>query len=151
MNKTARHAGGRPVIFKTVKEMQDKIDSYFDFCDNRTREIMDKKGNVVTIVFPAPYTMSGLANRLDISRQTLCDYRKNKGDEFSYAITHARDKVQEDIENRLMETKNEKGAIFNLINNFGWKQKNETDLTSKGKKIESNSIVFSDFKNDPKS
>ena len=39
----------------------------------------------------------------------------------------ARDKVQEDVENRLMETKNEKGAMFNLKNNIGWKDKSEIE------------------------
>jgi len=128
-----KHAGGRPLKFKTVKEMQDKINSYFDFCDNRTREIMDKKGNTVTITVPAPYTMSGLANALDTTRETISCYKEK--DEFTDTIMRARAKVQEDIEIRLMETRNEKGAIFNLINNFGWKQKQETDITSKGDQI----------------
>lgn len=145
--KTKKHPGGRPPKFKSVKEIQVAIDNYFFNCDNRKIEQLDKLGRIVEVKVKAPYTMSGLANSLNISRETLCDYRKNKGDEFSEAITCARAKVQEDIENRLMETRNEKGAIFNLINNFGWKQKTETDLTSKGDKIEGNTIVFSSFKN----
>lgn len=136
---------GRPVLYKTKEELQKIIDDYFDWCDNRTKTIYDNKtGNEVVINWPAPYTMSGLARRLGMSRETLVQYGHKE--EFSDTITCAREKVQEDIEIRLMETRNEKGAIFNLTNNFGWKQKNETDLTSKGEKIETNQIVFTNFK-----
>ena len=139
-----RKGEGKPLIFKTVKELQDAIDDYFSYCDNRIRTIYNEKtGDDIQIINPAPYTMSGLANRLGISRQCLSEYshRELYGD----AIMRARNKVQEDIETRLMETRNEKGAIFNLTNNFGWKVKNETDLTSKGEKIEGNTIMFADF------
>jgi hypothetical protein len=37
-----------------------------------------------------------------------------------------------------METRNEKGAIFNLSNNFGWKNKTETDLNLDAKDLEIN-------------
>ena len=67
--------------------------------------------------------MSGLARRLGMSRETLVQYSKK--DEFSDAIMCAREKIQEDVETRLMETRNEKGAIFNLGNNFNWKNKSE--------------------------
>lgn len=136
---------GRPVLYKTKEELQGIIDDYFDWCDNRTKTIYDNKtGAEVVINWPAPYTMSGLARRLGMSRETLVQYGHKE--EFSDTITCAREKVQEDIEIRLMETRNEKGAIFNLTNNFGWKQKNETDLTSKGEKLETNQIIFTDFK-----
>ena len=34
-----------------------------------------------------------------------------------------------------METRNEKGAMFNLKNNFGWKDKSEVDQNVKGNLI----------------
>lgn len=127
---------GRPPIFKTPEEMQKVIDEYFDWCDNRTKTIYDNKtGQEIQITFPAPYTMSGLARRLGISRETLSNYKEK--DEFVDTITQARNRVQEDIEIRLMETRNEKGAIFNLTNNFGWRSRNETDVTSGGKPLQS--------------
>ena len=56
---------GRPLAFKTVKELQDKIDEYFEWCDNRTKKIwMEKTQTESLIADPAPYTMSGLARRL---------------------------------------------------------------------------------------
>nr|BDD48024.1 hypothetical protein 3 [Gammaproteobacteria bacterium] len=126
--------GGRPVLYDSVEEMQKIIDEYFEWCDNRTKTIYDDKtGSEVVITHPAPYTMSGLARRLGMSRRTLVDYAKK--DKFLPTIKAARERVHEDVENRLMETRNQTGAIFNLKNNFGWVDKNETDLTSNGEKI----------------
>ena len=135
----SKHPGGRPLAFKTVKELQKKIDEYFEWCDNRTKMMMTKAGLEVMITVPAPYTMSGLARRLGIDRRTLVNYSHKE--KFFLTIRDARERVQEDVENRLMETKNEKGAIFNLKNNFGWQDKNETDVTSKGEKVEGLVIV----------
>lgn len=126
--------GGRPPLFKTAEEMQKVIDEYFDWCDNRAKEIyVAASSSTVMINYPAPYTITGLARRLGMDRQTLINYSKK--DKFFGTIRDARLRVQEDIENRLMETRNEKGAMFNLKNNFGWHEKNETDITSGGKPI----------------
>lgn len=115
-------------MYKTPEDMQKVIDEYFDWCDNRTKTIYDNKtAHEIVINFPAPYTMSGLARKLGFSRQALSDYKKK--DEFLDTITRARERVEEDIETRLMETRNEKGAMFNLKNNFGWRDKTETELT----------------------
>lgn len=141
------HAGGRPPLYNTVEELQKVIDEYFDWCDDRLVQGWNDKTNTqFAYIKPAPYTMSGLARRLGMSRQALSEYSHK--DEFGDAIMRARDKVQEDIENRLMETRNEKGAMFNLTNNFGWRTKNETDITSGGQPLKTNTIVFSDFKDE---
>lgn len=129
---------GRPLQYKTLKELQDAVDEYFLFCDNRTKKIYDeKKGAEYMISDPAPYTMSGLANRLNLSRQGLLDY--DERDQFLDTIKKARNKVQEDVETRLME-KAPTGAIFNLKNNFGWKDKTETDVTINKPLIELDTI-----------
>jgi hypothetical protein len=125
---------GRPLLFKTNEELAKVIDEYFDWCDNRTKSIYIKDlGDNMEISSPAPYTMSGLARRLGIDRDTLLNYGKR--DEYFGTIKDARERVQEDVETRLMETSNQSGAIFNLKNNFGWKDKTETDLTSGGDKL----------------
>lgn len=123
--------GGRPLIFKSVEELQEKIDEYFDWCDNRTKSIYIKElGDNMEVSAPAPYTMSGLARRLGIDRDTLLNYSKKE--EFFGTIKAARERVQEDVETRLMETSNQSGAIFNLKNNFGWKDKTEVDTNISG-------------------
>ncbi len=121
---------GRPVLYKTAEELQVIIDEYFDYCDNRAKKIINKDGQEYMIIDPAPYTMSGLARRLGMDRDTLLRYSKKE--EFYGTIREARDKVQEDVENRMMETKNEKGAMFSLKNNFGWKDKSEVEEKHSG-------------------
>lgn len=116
---------GRPLSFKTVEDLQKQIDEYFDFCDNRIKKVVDKLGREYAITDQAPYTMSGLARRLGVDRRTLVNY-SNK-EEFFPTIREARARVEEDVETRMMETKNEKGAAFSLKNNFEWKDKSEED------------------------
>lgn len=125
--------GGRPLAFKTVEELQLKIDEYFEWCDNKTKEIhSDKLGDMI-VPDPQPYTMSGLARRLGVDRHTIVNYgRKMK---FFSTIRAARNRVEEDVETRLMSTRNEKGAMFNLKNNFNWRDQQEIDHTTKGKEL----------------
>lgn len=125
--------GGRPLKFKTVEELQRKIDEYFDFCDNRAIKKVDKDGNEYMITSPAPYTMSGLARALDVDRMTIVNYGHR--DKFLIAVRAARARVEEDVESRMLETKNERGAQFSLTNNFGWSNKQEIDHTTKGEKL----------------
>lgn len=128
-----KHPGGRPLLYKTPEEMQKAIDEYFDWCDNRIMTIYDeKKGTDITINHPAPYTMSGLARRLGMDRRSLIEYQER--DQFFLTIKAARERVHEDVETRLME-KQATGAIFNLKNNFGWKDESKTDITSNGKEL----------------
>ena len=122
---------GRPLLYKTNEDLAGAIDDYFDYCDNRTRSVYIKDlGDNMEISSPAPYTMSGFARRLGMDRDTLLRYSKN--DEFYGTVKAARERVQEDVETRLMETSNQSGAIFNLKNNFGWRDKTEQDVTSNG-------------------
>lgn len=127
------HAGGRPPLYTTVDELETVVDEYFDVCDNRIQHVYDKKsGSVIEIINPEPYTMSGLAYAIGMDRRTLLEYGKKE--QFSLTIKRAREKVHLDVERRLMEG-NSTGAIFNLKNNFDWKDKTEQDITSKGESI----------------
>ena len=120
-------AGGRPLKFKTAEEMQKAIDLYFEGCWE-----VDNEGNRKQT---RPYTITGLANALDTTRETLLDYQEKDG--FSDTVKKAKMKVAEYVEEYLFMGKNQTGAIFNLKNNFDWKDKteNQTDITSKGEKV----------------
>ena len=120
-----KNSVGKPLRFKTVEELQVVIDEYFDYCNNRLVNGYDNKTNEqFAYISPAPYTMSGLANRIGLSRQALMEYSHKE--KYGDAIKEARNKVQEDVETRLME-KHPVGAIFNLKNNFGWKDRTEVE------------------------
>lgn len=120
----AKGPGGRPLKFKTVQELQDKIDVYFDSCWE-----IDDTGKKQT----RPYTITGLARALDTTRETLLDYEDKV--QYSDTIKRAKMKVAEYVEEYLFMGKNQTGAIFNLKNNFNWKDKTETDLTSGGESL----------------
>ena len=102
---------GRPRAFKSVQEVEKKINAYFNYCEEKEK----------------PYTMSGLAYYLEINRKTLLNYSKNE--EYFHAIKKARDKVQMQLEECLYRLGNNSGVIFNLKNNFDWKDKMEVEKT----------------------
>ena len=125
-----KHPGGRPMIIETVEELKAKIDEYFEWCDNRAIKKVDSDGKEYMVSSPAPYTMSGLARRLGMDRDTLINYSHRE--KFFGTIRDARERIHEDVETRLMDTRNEKGAIFNLKNNFKWKDQQELEANLTG-------------------
>ena len=107
--KTNKNSVGRPLKFKNEKELQKKIDAWLRLCKK------DKR----------PLTITGLALALNTSRDLLIDY-ENK-DEFSYTIKRAKLLCENYAEESLFIGKNVAGAIFNLKNNYGWKEKQEIE------------------------
>ena len=109
---------GRPKLFKTPEELEEKINTYFYQCKEEER----------------PYTMSGLAFALGIDRKTLINYGKDE--EFFPTIKRARDFVEQYVEERLLTQSGvTTGVIFNLKNNFDWKDKQEIDANVKTQEI----------------
>jgi len=111
---------GRPLKFATVEDLQAKIDKYF--LDTPQDE----------------WTITGLALELDTSRQTLLEYEgevEGRGQSQAYAdaIKKAKLKVENGYEKDLKKH-GRTGTIF-ALKNFDWKDKSETDITSKGKQI----------------
>lgn len=97
--------------YKNEQELQKGIDKYFKECD-------DKK---------LPYTMSGLAESLDIDRTTLIRYGDR--DLFATHVKKAKQKVERQLEeNALMGKSNATFTIFNLKNNYGWQDKSELEV-----------------------
>lgn len=104
-----KHAGGRPLKFQSVEELQEKIDAYFDRCDAEQE----------------PYLITGLALALNTYRSVLCDYEHK--DEFSDTVKRAKLRVEADYEKSLRKN-GRAGEIFGL-KNFGWKDRTETEHT----------------------
>ncbi len=101
---------GRPLKFKTVKELEEKIDEYF---------------NTVKI---AEWTITGLALHLDTFRSVLCDYEGK--DEYSNTIKKAKQMVEHSYELDLKKA-GRSGTIF-ALKNFDWKDKTESDVKVSG-------------------
>lgn len=112
---------GRPLKFKSVEELQNKIDAYFESCF----DIVDWNKKKIK-----PFTILWLCNFLDVDRKTLINY-EDKWDGFFHTIKRAKSRVEEDIEIwALTNALNPTSAIFNLKNNFGWVDKQEIDQKS---------------------
>lgn len=101
-----RSVGGRPPKFDEPEEMQDAIDEYF--------ETLSVSGEA----FPIPPTVSGLAYHLGMSTEALRNYESK--DRFLATVKRAKQRIEMYLERRLYGN-SPTGAIFNLKNNFKWK------------------------------
>lgn len=111
-----KNPGGRPKLYTDVDELSAIIDDYFN------TEAMMKMGDGEIF---AP-TMSGLAYHLDMDRKSLLNYSKDE--KFFLTIKKARERVHKALEQRLYGN-NVTGIIFNLKNNFGWKDVKATEIS----------------------
>ena len=127
---------GRPKKYNNAEEMQKVIDEYFNGCQKPVKifnkdlgkyiTVTDEKGNIEYEQYK-PYTITGLANALNMSRQDLINYEKDN--EFFDTITRAKRKVEQYVEERLFNKDDANGAKFNLANNFSrWKDKQEVEV-----------------------
>lgn len=105
-----KNKGGRPKKYSEVELLERKINEYFEMCDEKGK----------------PYTITGLCLYLDIDRATLLRYEERE--EFRNTIKRAKNKIENYVEeNSLLGKLNPTVSIFNLKNNFGWKDKQEIE------------------------
>ena len=126
-----RHPGGRPPKYTKAEEMQHKIDEYFASCftasrDEHGRILRDYDGKIIMKQI-RPFTITGLALALDMDRRSLVNYSEKE--EFFPTIKKARLKIENYLEESLISGGNSTGVIFNLKNNYGWKDKQEIEHT----------------------
>lgn len=95
---------GRPMTYSNPEELERVINLYFDTCDRQER----------------PYTVSGLAFTVGMTRDQLIKYQERP--EFMDTIKYAKQKVAVYVEEQLYRKSGSvTGIIFSLKNNFGWK------------------------------
>lgn len=142
----------RPRKYKTGKQLERAIDAYFASISRtvvlkesvptgryteKGRPIMEQvpmlndAGEEITrLEYVVPPSMGDLCLWLGISRETwntYCD--PNMHPEFLDTTTRARARVEAYLEQQLVtREKSVQGIIFNLQNNYGWKEKKELDL-----------------------
>ena len=111
-----KQLAGQPMKFQSVEELKERINKYFTECDEKQK----------------PLTVTGLALALDTNRQTLLNYEKAEGyEEFFDTIKRAKSMCERFVEEYLFTGKNISGAIFNLKNNYGWKDQHEQSIYGK--------------------
>lgn len=98
----------RRLLYKNPKSLKKSIDAYFADCDDKKK----------------PYTVTGLTMALGMSsRRILLDYQ-TRGD-FGIIVTNAKLRIENYLEQKLLTEKHVIGHLFNLKNNFGWKDSQE--------------------------
>lgn len=128
---TEVNKGGRPPIFSTTEELENKVNEYFNIetCPDKRMVILKsfeegEKGEYVDHV--PHYTITGLAMHLGFeSRQSIYDYIK-RSDEFSYIIKRACLRVENNYEVMLTEKGIGAGMIF-ALKNMKWVDKQEIE------------------------
>lgn len=127
---------GHPRKYKSVREMQTRIDAYFEECQGHPyiladgTELLDKDGRPV-IVGAHPATITGLALALGFTgRDALVDYAGRP--EFADTIARAKARCEEYAERRLYDRDGTRGAQFSLACNFGWKPAQSVETTVSG-------------------
>lgn len=151
VSTTKKTGFGRPLKFKSVKELQNAIDEYFKSLfepafDMWGNPVVNKKTGEQIFRKTSVATITGLAVALDTTRETLLDYEKKKHDgkdrelteielaenkqivDFSDTIKKAKLRIYADTEQQLYRGK-PTGAIFSLKNNYGWVDKTVTETT----------------------
>lgn len=148
------YSPGRPMKFQNIDELRAMILEYFknaaphweeqtEYIDRRyskSGKIIIENGKVVqdkvvrkVKTKQKPLTVTGLAVALGTSRDVLLDYEttySEKYPEFSNTIKEAKEQIKAYAEESLFGT-NTAGVIFSLKNNWGFKDKYETENTNR--------------------
>jgi hypothetical protein len=107
------NARGRPPEYETPEEMQVAIDEYFDnLCDTKP-------------------TITGMVYSLGFCERTALDYYLKEKPAFCHTIKRAKMRIEEFLETELLRPAGVTGLIFNLKNNFGWKDEQKFEHTGK--------------------
>lgn len=134
----------RPLKFKSVEEVEKKIEEYFESCfedkwfdeiarDENGNKQLDNNGKYLYIpikkkVQIKPMTITGLASYLGTNRTTLINYENRES--FFDTIRKAKETIEANYEERaLVQQNNPMFSIFALKNNFDWKDKSEVENT----------------------
>lgn len=130
-------AAGRPKKY-TKKSLKEAVERYFRSI-SRTIPAKDLAGHVIrnddgedimVTEYVVPPSISGLCLYLGIDRSTWQNYADaTQHPEHQRVTADARARIEAYLEEQLLtREKGLQGIIFNLQNNYGWKQKQEVEL-----------------------
>ena len=127
----AKHAGGRPPLYSDEKELENKIDEYFEACqpeyakDDEGMIITTSKGAIL-LNLNAP-SLSGLALFLGYAdRRSIYDNEQNE--KFSHIIKRARTRVEEWVYQHSLDGSVPPAVGIFILKQFGYTDKQEIDL-----------------------
>lgn len=139
---------GRPWKFSSPEQLEKLIQEYFDSITisiPRTKQNTDPDKDVdddfrepilnnlweqiIDIQYVEIPSILGLCEYLDIYRWNLLEYEEKE--EFRNTIKKAKQRIEKYNAEQLYRKEQVTGIIFNLKNNFDWKDKTEVDNNTK--------------------
>lgn len=130
--KKQKKEPGRPRKYKTKKALETAIESYFNSISrtvpvtNLGVKVTNDAGELMhRTEYLRPPSISGMCLYLGIERSTWQNYCNPKlHPEFQDVTAMARVRIEAYLEEELLtREKNVQGIIFNLQNNYGWRNK----------------------------
>ena len=115
----------------TAALLNERAREYFSKCDARTKLVPVKDGGLVEVPNPAPYTIEGLCDYLDITRRQFAAWRK-KDDALGIRAQKIHNKITDNrVTGALDGSQNSSFAMFMLKNNNpeDYKEKVEVENT----------------------
>jgi len=122
-------AAGRPKKY-TAKAFREAVDAWFRSITVEVQEddVINLDGDPVTkMIYAVPPTISGLCIKLGIDRSTWQNYADEEENPKHAAVcADVRLRIEAYLEEQLLtREKSLQGIIFNLQNNYGWKERHE--------------------------
>lgn len=103
----------RPRKIKSVKQFENKAESYFNECEAKDE----------------PITLTGLIRAVGLAcRDSLDEYGRRE--EFSYSVKRAKLRCEHEYE-KALHGPHPTGAIF-ALKNFGWSDRQDVEITQQG-------------------
>ena len=140
---------GRPRKY-SGEEFRSAVERYFDSItteqeakDELGRPIINRLGEAVRhVIYIVPPSISGLCVDLKIDRSTLDNYANDENHpEYKRVIDWAKQLIRAYLEEELLvRRKGIQGVIFNLQNNYDWKEKREIEIGEDTRKDMSTSL-----------
>lgn len=134
---------GRPKKY-TDKTFEEAVEQYFKSISGMRQArnglgqpILNDEGEPIMVrVYAVPPTISGLCLFLGIDRSTWQNYGDAENEpKKAKVVMAARARIEAYLEEQLLtREKSVQGIIFNLQNNYGWKNKTEVEIGAETRK-----------------
>lgn len=134
---------GRPLTYS--KDILDNAEKYLELCQDEEVEQEKKEGFVTYKIKAKLPTKGGLARHLGVSRDTLYEWAKEYK-EFSYIMETLGAEQEDRLINSGLSGDYNPTIAKVLLTKHGYIDKQ--DVTSDGKAIKGNTIMFTDFKDE---
>jgi len=140
----------RPRKFDSPEDLQEAVDNYFASCfETKYVEEKDPEGRKYIVekqIQTEPFTITGLALALNMSRENLLYYKPEIDPDFFSIIKMAKLRCQNYCERQAIHpnSRNVAGPIFNLKANYGWIETSRQEVTGLNGQPLSASITMND-------